>query len=281
MNIKTLATLALAGGIAVSLTACGSSGTANASSKTNSAQSGSGNGSGFGGGFRGGAPGTSGLVAALSGSTAQVQSTSSQTAVSWTSSTTFTEEVKVTKAAVKVGECVQAAHASGSSGSSGSSSTTVAAATVRITNTSGGCTAVRAGGNRPGGAPTTFPGGQNRSRPRGNFGGFATLGVVTSVSSAGFVVKPVAFGGSTSTSPVTVTTTSSTIYTQSKKASASAVKVGMCMSANGTTDSTGAVKAARITLSQPANGVCTQTRFGGGGLPGGGFQGGQGAPQNG
>jgi hypothetical protein len=289
MNIKAISAVALAGGIALSLSACGSSAAAKTSTNGNSNQNGYGTRAGIGGGF----PGASGLVAAVNGATAQVQSSSAQTAVSWTSTTSFTDEVKVTKAAIKVGECVQAARAQSTTGSSSSTSTTtLAAATVRIENTSGGCITLRQGtgggapngGTAPSGAPTNFPGGQNGTRPR-NFGNFATIGVVTSVSSSGFVVKPTAFGTS-STSPVTVTTSSSTTYTQSKKATSAAVKVGVCMSANGTTDSTGAVAAKRITLSQPTNGVCTtQTRFGGGfpggGSPGGGFGGGAGAPQNG
>lgn len=281
MNIKALATVALAGGLAASLTACGSSTPASTAANANS-QSG-GTQSGTGGGFAGRLPGVNGLVAAVTGSTAQVQSASAQTSVTWTASTTFTDEVKVTKSALKVGECVQASRAP--SASSSSSSTTLAAASVRIMSTSGGCTTLRQGTvNRPSGAPTNLPGGQTGTRPRGTFGTFAAIGVVTSLTSSGFVVKPVALGSSTGTAAVTVTTSSSTTYTQTQKADASAVKAGICMSANGTTDSTGAVTASRITLSQPTNGVCTQTRFGGGfrgGAPGGGFPGSQGAPQNG
>lgn len=282
MTIKTLATIALAGGLAISLSACGSS-TAGSNSANGVTQNQNGNGQGVGGGngFAGRIPGANGLVAAVSGSTAQVQSSSAQTAVTWNSSTTFTDEVKVAKSAVKVGECVQASRALSSSSSS-SSSSTLTAGIVRIVSTSGGCptaTAGFGGGSRPSGAPTAFPGGQGANRPRAA-GGFGTLGVVTAVSSSGFVVKPTRFGGTSSTSPVTVTTTASTTYTQTEKASASAVRVGVCMSANGTTSDTGAVTARRITLSQPTDGACTQARFGGG-FPGGGRPGGQGAPQNG
>lgn len=274
MNKKTLAAVALVGGVAVALSACGSSGAAKAPTNANANQG------GVGGGFAGRLPGASGLVAAVDGSTAQVQSASAQTAVSWTSSTTFTDEVKVTKAAVKVGECVQASRAQTSSGSS--SGTALAAASVRIVSTSGGCTAVQPrAGSRPSGAPTTFPGGQSGTRPRGTFGNVAAIGVVTSVSSSGFAVKSIAFGGSNGSTAITVTTTSSTAYLQTQKANAAAVKVGVCMSANGTTDSTGAVSATRITLSQPTNGVCTQTRLGGGGFPGGAPGGFPGAAQNG
>lgn len=272
MNIKALVTIALAGGVAVTVSACGSS----AAAKVSGGASGSSNGfnrTGPGGG----APGASGLVAAVSGSTAQVQSTSAQTAVSWTSATTFTDDVQVAKTALKVGECVQAARAQTGSGSSSTAS--LAAATVRIMNTSGGCTALSQGpGARPSGAPTNVP---NGAGPRA-FGNVATVGVVTSVASSGFVVKPIGFGGS-SNRPVTVVTSSTTTYTETRKATSSAVKVGLCLSASGSTDSIGAVKATRITLSQPTNGVCTQTRFRGfgGGSPDGGFPAGQGAPQNG
>lgn len=283
MNSKSLVLATLAGGLAVTLSACGST-TSNNANANSGRQNGYG-GYGGGSGFRGGIPGASGEIAQVSGSTAQVQSSSAQTAVTWNSSTTFTNEVTVTKAAIRVGDCVQAARARSTTGApaSSSSSTTLDAATVRIISTSGDCTIAGPGrggfgGVRPSGAPTNVPNGGGQGGRVGGFGNFAAIGTVSSVSMGGFVVKPIAFGASTSSSPVSVTTSAATVYTETQKATASAVKVGLCMSANGATDSTGAVTARRVTLSQPTDGTCTSGfggRFAGGGNPG------QGAPQNG
>ncbi len=51
-------------------------------------------------------PGVFGVVAQISGKTLQVQSTSAQTAVTYTASTRFTATVATTRSAVKVGSCV-------------------------------------------------------------------------------------------------------------------------------------------------------------------------------
>ena len=52
-------------------------------------------------------PGASGKVAAVDGTTIQVQSPQDgQVAVTWTASTTFTQEVAASLADVKVGDCV-------------------------------------------------------------------------------------------------------------------------------------------------------------------------------
>lgn len=272
MNTKSLALAALAGGLALSMTACGSSSPAKAASTT-APQDGT-------KARPGGAPGVNGLVAEVSGSTAQVQSASSQTAVTWTASTTFSQEVTVTAAAVQVGDCVQASRArpTSSANPSAPSSSAIDAATVRIISAAGGCTAASLGGSNPGVSPRTFPSGAPSGSPggrRGGLGAFMTIGTVSSASSTGFVVTPVARPGATA-SPVTVTVSSSTTYTETQSATATDVKTGICMSANGTTDSTGALTAKRITLSQPVNGTCTA-----GGRFGDGFPGGQGVPRNG
>ncbi|HKT56904.1 MAG TPA: hypothetical protein VJR25_09035, partial [Microbacterium sp.] len=70
----------------------------------------------FGGTPGGAFPGAAGTVAAVSGSTAQVQGVSSQTAVTWTSATRFTAQQKVAAVALKVGDCVVARPARAVSG---------------------------------------------------------------------------------------------------------------------------------------------------------------------
>ncbi len=228
-------------------------------------------------------PGTSGTVAAVSGKTAQVQSSDSQTAVTWNASTTFSQEKKVSASAVTVGACVVAmparrtSSAGSTSSDSSTDSSTVAAATVRIISASGDCTGgtrVGFGGGTPpsgmpSGAPTDLPSGAPSGRGGLRLG---AVGKVTAVSGSGFTVESDR-GGSTST--VAVTTSSSTTYTATAKASAADVKVGSCLTAQGSTDSTGAVTARRVSLSPAVDGSCT---FGGGfgGFPGGAAPGQQG-----
>ncbi|MFL6021850.1 MAG: hypothetical protein ACJ72O_00780 [Marmoricola sp.] len=198
-------------------------------------------------------PGANGKVADVSGSTAQVQSQQDgQVAVTWTSSTKFTHEVAATLADVKVGDCVMVTppRTDTSSSSTSTDDATVAAGRVRITATTGSCTAQLPGpGGGSGGPsfsgppPTGAPDGT--SRVRGSFGAF---GKVTAVSGTGFTVS--------STTPVTVSTSSSTTYTRTAAAAASDVKVGSCMNARGATDSTGALTATTIALSAAVHGEC-------------------------
>ena len=221
-------------------------------------------------------PGAAGRVAAVSGSTAQVQSQQDgQVAVSWTSTTKFTQEVAARAADVEVGDCVlvtpSRTAASSPDDSGATDDTQVTAGSVRITATGGTCTPQLRGpgggsggpslnGSPPSGAPSGEPPGAppgSTGRVRGSFG---ALGKVTAVSGSGFTVRWVrpAAGGSSSTrsSAVTVTTSSSTTYTRTAAASAADVKVGGCLDAQGTTDSTGAVTAATIALSKPVGGEC-------------------------
>lgn len=264
---KPLTLAATVATLALSLSACGSH--SNPGSANAGAEPGGQTQQGMGQNAAGGRfPGASGKIAAVSGKTAQVQSTDSQTAVTWTSATTFTQEKSVSKSAVKVGACVMAMPAMPSSpdsaGSSESSdSSTVAAATVRIVSASGDCTSGLGGGRpsfsgAPSGMPSGGPSGMSSGAPGGNGPQMArfraAFGKVTAVSGGGFTVTS-SIGGQSST--VEVTTSSSTSYTANAEAAASAVKVGLCMTARGKTDSTGAVTAATVTLSKPAGGTCT------------------------
>ena len=104
--------------------------------------------------------------------------------------------------------------------------------------------------------------------------GFGAFGQVTAVSGSGFTVKSVR-PGSSSTSTVSVTTNGATTWTREAAAAASDVKVGRCVVSRGRTDSTGAITAMSIAISQPVNGQCSQ---GFGGRRPGGF--GQGGGQN-
>jgi hypothetical protein len=84
---------------------------------------------------------------------------------------------------------------------------------------------------------------------------------VTSVSGSTIVISAQA-GGSSPTSR-TVTIGGSTKLTTVATATASAVKVGKCATAQGSADSTGNVAATTVRITDPVNGQCGG-RFGGG-----------------
>lgn len=208
-------------------------------------------------------PGANGKVAAVTGSTAQVQGMDGQVAVTWTGATTFSREVSARLADVTVGDCVVVGSADQTSTSS-TPATALTARTVRITPKTGdSCTAgLRGGPERSGGsgagpesdgappegAPSTGPHPQLRG-----FGG--AVGEVTAVSASGFTVSSVRPGGAAAT-PVTVTVDGSTTYTTTATGTAADVKVGVCIAASGATDDTGAVTARTIAVSQPQGEQC-------------------------
>lgn len=214
------------------------------------------------GGQGGAAPGASGTVAAVSGSTAQVQNDQSgQVAVSWTKSTTFTQQVDATLADVTVGSCVMVTTADDDE----------TAATVRITAAADGDTCGFGAGQRPDGAPsgmptdmpTDLPSDMPSGGPGGaRGGGFGTVGEVTAVSATGFTVSATQ-PGSEDASDVSVTVGDDTTYTTQAKAQATAVTIGRCVTARGDSDDTGAVVATTISVSDPVDGQCG-TGFGGG-----------------
>ena len=113
----------------------------------------------------------------------------------------------------------------------------------------------------PNGAPTGGPG-QGGADGRGGAGGL--FGKVTAVSGASFTlarIVPAGEGATSTAAPVTVTTSGSTAYTKTVKASATDVAVGQCATALGQTSETGAVTATSVALRAPVNGSC----FGAGG----------------
>jgi hypothetical protein len=284
--------LRLAAGVPVAalvLAGCGGGGSSTSTAAAGTpAPSSSAAGQRAGAGARG--PAASGEIAAVSGTTLQVQSTSSQTAVTWSASTTFTKSVPATLAA---GDCVTV------SGTPGSGTDAITATSVRVVSTSGTCTLDRTG--RAGGANGT-----PRPRPSGGFGGtrpsgapgggagpsgtpggggrdFATVfGSVTSVSGSNVVVSGTLrtggrFGGATppatpSASAVTVTLGSAASVLTTAKATGADAKVGTCATATGKADSTGTVAATAIGLSPKGADGCT-AGFGAGRFPGGGIGG--------
>ncbi len=292
---RTLLTTASSAGTAALLlfavSACGGGGTSAGTTPTTGAQpsqsavaggSGGSGGSGAGQGF----PGASGKVAAISGKTLQVQSAvSGQVAVTYTATTAFTEAVKTTSTAVKVGSCV---NVRGAEEQAGTAATTapVTATSVQVsppvdgacgargrTGTGGGPAGNGGGFTPPSGGPSGAPGsgaGAGGGTRGGVFAGARPVsGEVTAVKGSTITVAAMSFAGGRgasatpspsakpTTTPVVVTTTATTTYTKTVSASANDLAVGQCVTAVGTADDTGAVTASFIASEPAVNGECT------------------------
>jgi hypothetical protein len=287
---RTLLTAASSAGTAALLlfavSACGGGSTPSNASPTSGAQptqTAVAGGAAAGQGF----PGASGKVAAISGKTLQVQSASSgQVAVTYTAKTTFTEAVKATASAVKVGSCVNVRSTDEQAGVAAATGPVTAASVQLSPPVDGACGArglAGAGTDRNGGGftpptgrPSGTPGAGSGPGARTRGGGFAgarpVSGEVTAVDGSRITVAAMDLGetrvvgstGSTTatpsakptTTPVVVTTTAATTYTKTVTASAKDLAVGQCVTAVGTANDTGAVTASFI-ASQPAvNGEC-------------------------
>ncbi|MET8519684.1 hypothetical protein [Nocardioides sp. NPDC004968] len=272
---RTLSLVALATVGLVALGGCGSDGDA-ATDQQGQGQ-GYGQGQRQGQGMGGGMPGASGEIAAIDGSTLQVQSSDAQTAVTYTDETTISQQISAALADVTVGSCVMVTTADGSE----SSETAMTAGTVRITEkTDGSCAGGFGGGQRPEGMPSDMPTNLPSDMPEGMpsggpgglggdmGGGMGASGEVTAVSDSGFTVAATSRDSEETTS-LSVTVGSETTYTTTGTATKSALVVGTCVTATGETDDTGAVTAERISVSDPVDGECATGIRGRGGMPGG------------
>jgi Domain of unknown function (DUF5666) len=237
--------------LAVGLTLAACSGSSASSSPSSPAPAGGGDGAAAGGGAR---PGAAGQVAAISGTTMQVQSQQAgQVAVTWTSSTSFSHGVEMTLSAVKSGDCVIATAPSEPSGPSFTA--TAVSISSPVNGQCGG--GQRPSGQRPSGFPSGGPGGgQGRAA-------FAN-GTVSSVSGSTIVIAARQPGSNGATTDRSVTVDGSTKLTTQQATTASSLKVGLCVAAQGSADSTGAVTATSVRMSDPVNGQCQQG-FGQGG----------------
>lgn len=239
-------------------------------------------------------PGATGLLAQIDSTTLQVQGPDTQTAVRYSSATTFTNTVAAKLSDVVVGACVQARSARSVTGTGGATppaapraaTDPVVAASVEISPAvNGSCTALggsRLGGGPPPGAPgqpTPPSGTPDPSRSGGpraggsGFGGFGAFGKVTAVNGASFSVESARPQGSTATTavpaPATVKTSATTTYTRTQAADAKALTVGSCVTALGKADDTGSIAATSIALRPAENGSCSSgfDRRGAGGGP--------------
>jgi Domain of unknown function (DUF5666) len=274
---RALALTAL-GVAAVTLAACGSSSASTTSTTASPSTGGSGQSGGSGPGGGGPArqlPGASGSIAAINGTSLEVQNPSTgQTTVTYTPATTFDQTVSTAASSVTVGTCISAFGKPTSPSSSGARAfgEPVTATTVSITQpASGTCTGFggsggfgrRGSGNGSPGRPAGGFGGEGGgTRPaggnfRGRAGGFGgATGTVTAVNGSTVTVDETD-PATKKTSSVTVTLTSSTTFTERTTASSSDLAVGKCANAIGSASSTGAVTARSIVISTPGANGCT------------------------
>jgi len=245
--------------------------------------------------------GANGTIAAINGQSLEVQSTSTQTTVNYTSTTVFDQTVAATLASVTTGVCVTAfgappapakpaAKVSGKAkakpaktpkkGSKSTTTTTTAppanvtVTSVRITQpTNGACTpGFGAGGFGGAGGfqrPTTASGAKtppkgSKTPPKG-FPGAAAFagasGLVTAVNGSAITVQQTNPSTKATTSR-TVTASSTATFTEVNSVTSTALAVGQCVVARGPADSTGAITATSISLSTATANGCT-TGFGG------------------
>ena len=216
-------------------------------------------------------PGATGLIAAVSPGTLQVQSTRAQNTVVYTASTTFTQ---VTSGHVAAGDCVTVTGAPATGSTSGLTATSVRI----VAKVNGACAASGAFGGGAGGGGGSFPrrtGGGPSGAPSAGSGArraFASAtGTVSSTAGSTILVKGVlrsgqrAAGSTTPAAPTTITVTlpASAIITQTVAATSAAAVVGKCAIAIGTANSVGAINAKSITISTPGPSGCNVGGFGG------------------
>jgi len=286
---RSQALLAFTLGAAVAVLAACGGGSAKAGTTSTASASAAANANGNGAVGRGAftPPAASGQIAEIDGNMLQVQSQSNgQVAVLVTSKTTYTQTTAAPLADVKVGSCITAtAPTNGTSSSTASPAappTAITATTVIVTQqVQGSCTRGGAfGGSRGTGVPTDRPSGFPTNRPSGfPTGGaagtrtlLAAAGQVTAIKGSVLTVQAQrrsAASATPTTYTAAVTVTSSTTFMKTGSATRSALKVGLCMTAEGTTSSDGTVTASRVALNPPtANGCETGLRrgaFGGAG----------------
>ncbi|MCV2394915.1 PT domain-containing protein [Actinotalea sp. M2MS4P-6] len=291
---------ALAGGLGVALVlaGCGGGSTTEAAATAAAVTAGDGSQDTSGGvqdgsaaGSADGRGGVSGLIAAVTGTTMQVQS-DVQTAVTWSDDTTITQEVSTDLSAVTVGSCVVVIESSADTSSDTSSGgvtsgdtagTAGPASSVVVSEpVDGECTGFAGAGaggmpggqmagaptdgatgmpsgmptDMPSGGPTDLPSGGSTDlpsgMPTGGSRGFGAM-VAGTVTAVDDAGITVDQDGTTST----VTIDDATTYTTTQTVDSSAISVGLCVSARGESDDRGGMTATSLSLSDAVDGACT------------------------
>ena len=248
----------------------------------------------------GGIPFAVGKLTGISGSTLQIEGLNGASKVIVTSRTKYRTTATTDVSSIKKGACVRVTGTGDTS--EGITATNVAIqegsdACSRSGQRPGG---FQGGpGNQAGGgsdsagnrqmppAGQTLPNGgslpngaQPGDRPAGGFGGGGVTGTVTSVRDGSIIVTarvPSGSGGAPGTSSnsgsnaapklkkqkVTVTLGDGVSVTHSVEASQSDLQTGVCVTAQGKTDSVGTVTATKVMISQAQDGECGFGGFGG------------------
>jgi len=267
------------------LSACGGGGTATASTNAGSGENNARGDTNNAGAKATGRnfPGVMGQIAAISGQTLQVQNTTSQTSVVYSPSTAITETIAAAKSDLAVGKCVQVRPATDTApAATPDPNAAVTAATVAISDpVNGSCTRGLPGGRGGPGMRADVPapnpvtaaaqpvaGGSNSPGGRGGRG-FGVFGSVTSINGDTVTITetrplaPAHSSASPTTSTRTVTLTSATTYTRTQPADSTALQVGGCVTAFGTTTDTGTLTATAIAIRPATSGSCNPpARFG-------------------
>lgn len=200
-------------------------------------------------------PGASGEVVAVSGSTAQVRSQrTGQVAVSWTDATTFTATTAGQLADLTVGSCVVII---GSTDDEPATTVTVAEAVDGECRTPA---AGRSGGRDRPEPPEGFEPPAGMERPEGMPDRApVTAGRLSAIE-----------GTTLTVGEETVEVAADARITLPTTATAADVEVGSCLTAQGETDSVGAVAATTVAVSEKVDGECGVGGLGGlgGGFPG-------------
>lgn len=284
----------LVGLIVMSLAACGSGGSTGGSTAAPTGAAVAGAAGATPSATRQRTPGVSGLIAAVDGAVLQVQSTTKQTAVSYTSTTVLTRVKAGTLADVTVGSCVvvRSTATPGATAPPAASTGSVEAASIQVSPpVNGNCQGGFGGGFRGGdGAanPSGMPGGSGGTGAAGQGGaptgpgaggpgaggaggngipgGFGAFGQVIAATSGGFTVAELMRGGTdpsaTATTPpppptpVQVMTSAATTVSVTVAATAGELTVGRCATAQGKTDDTGAMTATSIVIREAVDGTC-------------------------
>ena len=241
----------------------------------------------------------SGSVAALSGSSMEVQNPNTgQVTVNWSSSTASPQNTAVTETAVTAGDCVTV---TGSSSKKSKNSVVAQRVSISHPTSSGSCQSGFGGG------PSRPPSGSSGHLPGGGFGGFGgrapssgnggppagfgrgrgsgsialasgkvTHAVASEITVSGFSSassgrrpsRNRARSSRPKTTTIHVSVTSSTTYSETNDTTASTVAVGNCVTAIGRTGSTGAISASTVRITSATTKSCGAGGFGGGGFPG-------------
>ncbi len=198
-----------------------------------------------------GVPRITGEIAAVAGNTLHVQSTSTQTAVTYGPTTTITDTAAATATDLTTGLCASARPATRDAAAA---SALTAATVVLSSPINGECGTSGAGRLRGPTASSTVP--RRFPHPARNNGD--ATGPIASVNGSTFIVRQTQPGPRTSlaSTDITVTTTPNTSFAKTTPANASVLVDGSCLAVVGKPNNVGVVAAKSLTVRPPRNGSC-------------------------